>query len=129
MTAGPWRSPTETARHWTIRYALLAVVAAELIGVLIGVLLLVLGVEAGPGLSFLVIEGSFLLTLVPLHRRGLLTRRDLGLVSVPGIRSVGLVFLGLIAYGWFGRAWQIYVHVPPAPNNFPGVGTRALSRS
>ncbi len=122
MTTVPWRSTTQNARQWTVRYALAAVVAAELIGVLIGVVLLVVGVEAGPGLSFLVIEGSFLLTLVPLRRRGRLTRRDLGLVPVPGIRSTGLVFLGLIAYGWFGRAWQVYVHAPPAPNNFPGVG-------
>ena len=129
MTTVPWRSPTETARRWTVRYALLAVVAAEVMAAALGLALWALGVEAGPGLSFLVAEGSFLLTLVPLHRRGRLTRRDLGLVTVPGARSVGLVLLGLFAYGWFGRAWQLYVHVPPAPNNFPAIseaGTTAI---
>ena len=121
MRTVPWRSPTETARQWTVRYALLAVLAAEVIAAALGLALWALGVEAGPGLSFLVAEGSFLLTLVPLYRRGRLTRRDLGLVTVPGARSVGLVLLGLFAYGWFGRAWQLYIHVPPAPNNFPAL--------
>ncbi len=121
VTTVPWRSPTETARQWTVRYALLAVLAAEVIAAVLGLALWALGIEAGPGLSFLVAEGSFLLTLVPLYRRGRLGRRDLGLVTVPGARSVGLVLLGLFAYAWFGRAWQLYIHVPPAPNNFPTI--------
>jgi membrane protease YdiL (CAAX protease family) len=79
------------------------------------------GVRIPIGLGVLIRDAIFLATLAPLYRSGSLRTVDLGLRRVPGARSVGLVLLGLLAYGWFSVLWTSAVHPPPVRSPFLGI--------
>src|SRR4029077_20749225 len=92
---------TSRAQGWTLRYALAALIAAEVFLVAIGSLLWSVGARIPHGVGALISEATFLAVLVPLYRSGRLRAVDLGFRRAPGARSVGLVVLGFIAYGVF----------------------------
>jgi uncharacterized protein len=124
-TGGRWAIPTVRSRQWTPHYALLALVVAVASGWGIAIAVGFAGVTIPRGVSVLVIDALFLLTLVPLYRAGALRPVDLGLRRVPGARSVGLAFLALLAYGWCSRLWIVAVHPPPVHSNFAGIASQS----
>lgn len=117
----PWPSPTARSRSWTVRYALLAYVAAWVILIALALALWLLGVSVGFGIGVLLSEAAFLVTLIPLWRRGAVGGKDLGLRLVPGARATALAFLALLAYGWFNVLWRRALHPAPISSNFVGV--------
>jgi membrane protease YdiL (CAAX protease family) len=106
-----WPEPTVRSQQWSIRYALVAYVVT-FVGViaLAAILYFGLGVQLPVGAGVLVVDATLLCALLPLRRRGGLTRQDLGLRSAPGARSVGLVVLALIAYAFIAGLWVAVVH-------------------
>lgn len=109
-----------------MRYALAAYVAAIFIMVVLEIALIVVGVPQTLGAGALLFELAFLSTLVPLWRGGRLGIRDLGLRLVPGARSTGLVFLGLIAYSWFSVLWSSALQLPHTTSTFSGVSHQSV---
>jgi membrane protease YdiL (CAAX protease family) len=124
-SAGRWPGPTARAQRWTVRYALASLVVALVTAGGLAVALAGVGVTLPRGPGVLVIDAMFLATLVPLYRSGSLRPIDLGLRPVPGARSVGLVLLGLIIYGWSSALWSSWVHPPPVHSTFAGVGQQS----
>ncbi len=121
----PWPCPTTRSRQWTVRYALTAYVVWWLLVGAVALGLWIFGVRIPGGLDALIAEAAFLATLVPLYRLGSLQAVDLGLRRVPGARSVGLVLLGLFAYGCFSLLWSSVVHPPVAHSPFSGIANQA----
>jgi hypothetical protein len=81
----------------------------------IGLLLLALDLHPGFGVGALITETVLLSLLLPLWRRGALRSvRDLAFRPVPGARSVILVFLGLLAYGWISELWLRTLRAAPS---------------
>jgi len=111
----PWPRPTARSRQWTVRYALLAYVAAFVGAVALAAVALLVGLPIPRADGTLVVDVAMLACLVPLIRRGSLGVRDLGLRRVPGARSVGLVVLAFLAVGVCDSLWTTTVH--------PGGGT------
>ena len=105
-----WPEPTLRSRRWSIRYALTAYVVT-FVGVvaLAAILYFGLGIQLPVGAGVLLIDATLLCALLPLRRRGGLTRQDLGLRGAPGARSVGLVVLALIAYALVAGLWVAVV--------------------
>jgi len=118
----PWPSPTALSRTWTARGALKTYVAMWVVLVAIGLVLLALDLHPSFGVGALMTETVLLCLLLPLWRRGgLRSVKDLGLRPVPGARSVGLVFLGLLAYGWVSDLWLRTLRAAPTGSNFAGI--------
>jgi membrane protease YdiL (CAAX protease family) len=118
----PWPVPTALSRTWTARYALKTYVAMWVVLLAIGLLLLAFGLYPSFGVGALITETVLLGLLLPLWRRGALRSvRDLGLRPVPGARSVILVFLGLLAYGWISELWLRTLRAAPTGSNFAGI--------
>lgn len=118
----PWPAPTALSRTWTARYALKTYVAMWVVLVAIGLVLWTLGLHLSFGVGALMTETVLLCLLVPLWRRGgLRSVKDLGLRLVPGARSVALVFLGLLAYGWVSELWLRTLRAAPTGSNFAGI--------
>jgi hypothetical protein len=111
-----WPSPTARAQAWTVRYALAALIAAWAFAVALAAVLSSLGINVPHGVGTLIIEATFLATLLPLYQSGRLRPVDLGLRRVPGARSVGLAVLGFVAYVLFSGVWSTVVHPPFAGN-------------
>lgn len=86
-----------------------------------------IGVGTPYGLWIVIVEASFLATLVPLYRSGSLRPADLGLRRVPPARSVGYAVLGLFAYGWSSALWHSLVHPPPVHSNFIGIANQSTA--
>jgi uncharacterized protein len=118
FTVGPWPAPTRRSREWSVRYALAALVLALLIAAAVGFGFDESGVEIPRGVSALIIDGAFLVTLVPLYRSGALRAADLGLRRAPPGRSVGLAVLAFIAYVVVNRLWHSWVNPPPIGSTF-----------
>jgi membrane protease YdiL (CAAX protease family) len=88
----------------------------------IGLALVAFGLQPGFGAGALITETVLLCLLLPLWRRGALRSvKDLGLRPVPGARSVLLVFLGLLAYGWISELWLRTLRAAPTGSNFAGI--------
>jgi membrane protease YdiL (CAAX protease family) len=121
VAVGRWLAPTERSQQWSARYALAALVIVTAGVHALGFVLDELGISAPYGVGILIVEGSFLATLVPLYRSGSLDPADLGLRAVPPARSVGYAVLGLFAYGWSSALWHSLVHPPPVHSNFVGI--------
>jgi membrane protease YdiL (CAAX protease family) len=121
-----WPKPTARSRQWTVRYAIGAYVAALVIMVVPGIALVLARVPLSFGGGALLFELAFLSTLAPLWRSGRLGIRDLGLRPVPGARSTGLVFLGLLAYGGFSIFWGSALHLPRTSSNFTGISHHSV---
>jgi uncharacterized protein len=122
----PWPKPTAQSRQWTVRYALAAYVAALVLSLVLGILVVIAGGRLRLSDGALLFELSFISTLLPLWRRGRLSAKDLGLRLVPGARSTGLVLLGLIAYFLFSGVWSSGLHVAHTTSNFTGVSHDGL---
>lgn len=103
---GQWPQPTAQSRQWSARYALTAYVLTFAGGIaLAAILRFGVGVKLGVGVGVLMVDAILLVSLVPLRRRHGLTREDLGLRTTRAGRSVGLVVLGLLAYGLVSALW------------------------
>jgi membrane protease YdiL (CAAX protease family) len=109
-----------------VRYAIAAYVAALVILFVLEIALALAGVPLEIADGALLFELAFLLTLVPLWRSGRLGISDLGLRPVPGARSTALVFVGLLAYGWFSVFWTSGLNLPHATSNFSGISHQSL---
>jgi hypothetical protein len=64
---------------------------------------------------------------VPLWRSGRLGLRISVCARFRERGSVGLVFLGLIAYGWFSVQWSSALHLPRTASNLTGVSHESLA--
>ena len=104
-----------------MRYALVALVAAWVASGLVVLLLWLVGVHVPSSVAPLIIEVTFLASLVPLYRSGCLRPVDLGLRRVPAVRSLAYAVLGLLAYGGFALLWTAWVHPPPVRGNLAGL--------
>jgi membrane protease YdiL (CAAX protease family) len=116
-----WPPPTQRSQQWSVRYALVALVLAELAASAVAWALRRVGVDFPRGVGGLLVEAALLATLVPLYRSGSLRPVDLGLRPVPPGRSVGYAVLGLFAYGWASVLWTRSVHPPPIHRVFAGI--------
>jgi membrane protease YdiL (CAAX protease family) len=105
-----WPLPTERSRRWSVRYAL-AAYALTFAGVfaVAGLLKYVLHAHLRVGAGVLVVDAMLLAALLPLARRRGLSREDLGLRTVPGARSVGLVLLAIVVYALVAAVWVLTV--------------------
>ena len=111
-----------------MRYALTAYVASLILPALaVTVLYFALGVRVPFGVGALLVEASFLATLIPLYRRGSLGVEDLGLRRVPGGRSVGLVLLALLAIGSFDVLWSRALHLAPVNSSLTGLSDQSTA--
>jgi membrane protease YdiL (CAAX protease family) len=117
----PWPHPTVRSQQWSVRYALGALVAAWVASGLVVLLLWLAGVHVPSSVAPLIIEATFVMSLVPLYRSGSLRPVDLGLRCVPAVRSLAYVVLGLVAYGGFALLWTAWVHPPPVRDNLAGL--------
>lgn len=119
----PWPAPTARSRQWSARYALLAYVCtfAGAIG-LAAVFYFGLGVKVPVGASVLTVDAILLSALLPLKRRGGLSREDLGLRTAPAARSFGLVVLGFLAYMILGALWIAIVRPHGAAGRLANIG-------
>jgi membrane protease YdiL (CAAX protease family) len=124
--AGRWPVPTARARTWSVRYALLAYAVTAAVGLSFPTVChFALGVEVPVGFSALFVELTLLCALIPLHRAGRLSTRDLGFRAAPGARAVGLCLLALAAYFAFNVAYFNALGQPPIGNIFAGIADRS----
>jgi membrane protease YdiL (CAAX protease family) len=117
----PWPLPTARSLSWTIRYAVIAFVCATAGATALYLLLRAVGVGVPRSDGTLLGDATMLAALVPLARRDGLSPKDLGLRRAPGARSVGLVLLAIVAYGWVGAVWLRTTRPGPSPDPFAGV--------
>ncbi len=119
----PWPMPTARSQQLSARYALLAYVCT-----FAGVIALAaivdfgLGVRAPVGAGVLMVDAILLGALLPLRRRGGLSREDLGLRTAPAARSFGLVVLGFLAYMLVAALWIAIVRPHGAAGQLANVG-------
>jgi membrane protease YdiL (CAAX protease family) len=104
----PWPTPTARSREWTVRYALVAYVATFVGANGLGLFMrYVLNLQIQVGLGVLLVDAFLLAALLPLRGRLGLSPQDLGLRFTRGPRSIGLVVLGLFAYGAVTALWAV----------------------
>jgi membrane protease YdiL (CAAX protease family) len=104
----PWRvrrkrRPPPRVDGWTVRYALSAYLVVLAVAVIAAVALTVGQLRLGVGVF--VVDGVMIATLVPLSRTRGLRGRELGLRPSEPVRSVGLVFLSVIAFFVVSAVW------------------------
>ena len=124
MTRCP--SPTSRSRTWTVRYALLALLAILAVGLCLSAIRSAFGwgwPEATKGA--LIVDLLFLLVLVPLHRSGRLGLIDLGIRRTPRKLAVGLFLLGLSAVTIFDEVWRTLVSLPRIEDGLAGLPDRS----
>jgi membrane protease YdiL (CAAX protease family) len=106
------RRPPSRASTWTIRYAITALVAVTLVGM---VLVLALDHEdLRIGVGSVLFDGFMLVALVPLYRQHRLRPRDLGLRRTSPAQAVGLVVACVIGIGIVNAIWFQGVLSKPA---------------
>lgn len=99
--------PAPPRTGWTIRYAICALILVIIVGIAESLVLRAL-LGRGPlrtGIGGLLLDATMLATLVPLYRRRRFKLEALGLRSAPLGRSIGLVWLGLIAVAITNAVW------------------------
>lgn len=116
-----WPAPTENARRWSPKYALLAFIVAVVLAGAIAAGLRLLGITFPDATGTLVLDATLLGALAPLYRSGALRARDLGFRRAPGARSVGAAVATWFGYTLFASAWISAAHPPPVHNVFEGV--------
>jgi hypothetical protein len=123
LSPAPWSGrPTERLTEWTARYALIALLVAELgANGIVLVLRYSSGAEVPHGVRVVVLDTALLATLIPLYLAGSLGLRNLGLRRVPGARSVGLALLALLVVGLCDLAWGWAVNLAPLANPNSGI--------
>jgi uncharacterized protein len=124
----PWPTPTERSRRWSAPYAVVAFLVAFGIETGIGALLVDgFGVHLSVGAGVLIVDGTLLLTLVPIAIRRGLSAPDLGLRPTRPVRSAGLVALVFVIYLTFTIVYSLIfiddstrqsAHVVSQANNF-----------
>jgi membrane protease YdiL (CAAX protease family) len=115
------RVPTVTAEKWTIRYAVLALIAAVVVSGGIGLTLKAAGVHVAAGIGVLIADGCFLCTLLPLYRARRLQPSDVGLRRTVGSTGVGVVVLALVGYWLASAIWVVLVRPPRIQSNVAGI--------
>lgn len=94
-----WPTPTPRSLQWSVRYAVVAYVAAFLFVLLLGLLFDdLLNVNITVGIGVLMVDATLLCALIPLARRLGMSLPDLGLRRTPSMPSLGLVIQGAVAY-------------------------------
>jgi membrane protease YdiL (CAAX protease family) len=119
-------SPTRQAQTWTVRYAVLALLA---------VLAMSLGAAAADSRlgwgwpeatkGVLILDALFLVVLIPLYRSGRMGPADLGLRKTPRKLGVGLFLLGLAGTTVFDAAWRATVSMPRVEGGLGGLPHRS----
>jgi membrane protease YdiL (CAAX protease family) len=117
----PWPTTTDRSKQWTVKFALIAYALTFLLPNAIGLLLHVLGVHVQLGASGMIVEVFLLGALIPLRRRFGLSPEDLGLRPTHPARSLGLVVLGVVAYGLVAVLWVAIVQPKAPAQSFLGV--------
>jgi membrane protease YdiL (CAAX protease family) len=118
-----WPTPTARSQQWSARYALIAYVCTFAATItLAAVVYFGLGVKVPVGASVLTVDAILLSALLPLRRRGGLSREDLGLRTAPAARSFGLVVVGLLAYMVISVLWIAIVRPHGVAGQFANVG-------
>lgn len=121
------RDPTAVAEQWTIRYAVLALIAAVVLSGGIRVGLKAAGVSVATGIGVLIVDGLFLGALLPLYRAGRLRGADLGLRRTAGGAGAGVVMLAVVAYVLASTTWVLIAHPPRVQSNFAGLAHRSTA--
>lgn len=119
-------SPTTRSRTWTVRYAVLALLAVIAVSLCLNALRSLVGSEwpeAAKGV--LILDLLFLLTLVPLHRSGRLGLADLGIRKTPRKLGVGLFLAGLTGITVFNAVWRAIVSLPRIEDGLSGLPHRS----
>lgn len=101
------RRPAPPNAGWTVRYAIVALVAVVIAAILEGLVLRAL-LGRGPlriGIGGLLLDATMLASLVPLYRRRRFKPEALGLRRAPLGRSIGLVWLGLVTVAITNALW------------------------
>jgi membrane protease YdiL (CAAX protease family) len=110
-------------RPWGPGYAFGALVAVWVMLAAIGFALQATDVVNLPlGVGALIVEGLFLIALVPLRRRYGVHRADIGLRLSSGPRAVGLVIVALIATAVLSGIYLAAVHPSRPAGSFEGLG-------
>jgi hypothetical protein len=113
LPATRWPTPTVRSRGWSARYALSAYVVTFIAVIALGELFRYgLGVHLQVGPAVLIVDACLLAALIPLTRRRGLSRKDLGLRSAPGLQSLGLVIIAILAYAVVAIVWGLLVQPP-----------------
>jgi membrane protease YdiL (CAAX protease family) len=100
------RRPRRRTSGWSVRYALGAYLAIAAVGMAVGlVLLLMPHSDLRLGIGGIALDAAMLGCFVPLYRRRAFRARDLGLRSAPAAKSVGLVFLAVVAIAIVNALW------------------------
>jgi uncharacterized protein len=121
------RAPTAAAERWTIRYAVLALVAALILSGAIRLALKAAGVSVAAGIGALIIDAFFLGALLPLYRAGRLRPADLGLRRTVGGPGAGVVVLAVVTYSLASTIWVLIVRPPRIQSNITGIADRSTA--
>jgi uncharacterized protein len=121
------RDPTAAAEQWTIRYAVLALIAAVIVSGAIKVALEAVGASVPAGIGALIIDAFFLGALQPLYRAGRLRPADLGLRRTVGGTGAGAVVLAVVAYSLASTIWVLIVRPPRIQSNIAGIADRSTA--
>jgi uncharacterized protein len=121
-----WPAPTQRARRWTVKHAVLALIASQVVIFIVALVLVALHIPIPLGAGGVITEAGFLVVLVPLYRSGRLRPVDLGLRRTPAARAVGLTVAALIAVSFLQALWTSAIHIGRVHGTLSGISHHSI---